>query len=98
MKTRYVVVKFPKRVTSSRDIHTYTKRTSNKEIMIRYYEEIKAKHPYSNVKLMTEEEAKAFDHAVYKYFKDIEIAKLKRLDERMAKLNACYTFYDNFSR
>lgn len=98
MKTRYVVVKFPKRVTSGLDIHIYNKRTSNKEIMMRYHEEIKTKHPYSNVKLMTEEEAKTFKQAVYKYFKDIEIAKLKRLDERMAKLNACYTFYDNFSR
>ena len=97
-KTRYAVVKFPKKITTVMDVNIYGKKTSNKEIMIKYYEEISAKHPHSNVKLLTEEQAKAFKDAVRKHFRDIEDAKLKRLDERMAKLNACYTFYDNFSR
>ena len=97
-KIRYVVVSTPKRLTRAMDIHQWSKCTSNKEIMMKYYEEIKAKHPTERVYLLTLEQAEKFRHTVSKHFKDIEAAKLRRLDERMAKLNACYTFYDNFKR
>lgn len=95
-KTRYVVVSIPKRLTRAMDIHQWSKCTSNKEIMMKYYEEIKTKHPTERVYLLTLEQAEKFRHAVIKHFRDIEAAKLKRLDEKITRLNAYYTFYDNF--
>ena len=97
-KTRYLVVTTPKKVTSARQIHAYSKCTSNKAIMEKYYEEIKNRYPNENVYLLTVEQTKELKKRVTKHFRDIEEAKLRRLDERMAKLNAYYTFYDNFKR
>ena len=49
-KTRYLVVTTPKKITSARQIHSYSKCTSNKAIMEKYYEEIIQLKP--NVKEM----------------------------------------------
>ena len=97
-KTRYLVVTTPKKITNARQIHAYSKCTSNKAIMEKYYEEIKNRYPNEEVYLLTVEQTKELKKRVVKHFRELEEKKLKRLDERIARLNAHYTFYDNFKR
>lgn len=64
----YAVVKYPKTFSPQHgdgEVHVYSKQTSNKEIMIEYYKEIKAKYGDNYyVHLMSREEAKRMEKEI----------------------------------
>lgn len=61
-KIIYVVVKYPKQIKRSHagyEFHTYSKQSSNKQKMLEYFHEIKARHSSMRVHLVTRETATA---------------------------------------
>jgi hypothetical protein len=65
----YVVVRFPKNLNGAKsfDLNVYTKTHSQKEKMIGYYEEQKARHTDCIVILTTKENAKMLKAVWYNY-------------------------------
>ena len=69
----YVVVRFPKSFDGARgfDFHIYSKQNSQKEKMVAYYEELKARHDNCYVILTTRENAKKMDKVWHNYVSNI---------------------------
>lgn len=65
----YVVVRFPKSLEGARgfDFNIYAKQNSQKEKMVAYYEELKARHNNCYVVLTTRENAKMMKKVWHNY-------------------------------
>ena len=82
----YVVVKTAKVIKEKEDFYVYSKKSSNKAVMIAYAEEIKGKYPHANVYLMTREKAQEKERAFYYWRKEQERKALKECDKRLNEL------------
>lgn len=65
----YVIVRFPKSLNGAKsfDFNIYSKQNSQKEKMVGYYEELKARHNNCYVILTTRENAKMMKKVWYNY-------------------------------
>lgn len=95
-KTIYAVVIIPKYIekndTSPLGCNVYSKQTSNKAVMIDYYNEIKRKHgKWARVYLVSRERAKEIEKQYYAWCRERErklLATLEGCSDKMATLMA----------
>lgn len=81
-KTIYVVVKVDANIDHPH-FHIYSKRTSNREVMLEYKKEIMKKFPEYQVGLLSREKAKSEEKRFYEWFHKIDEARDRKLREQM---------------
>ena len=81
----YAVIRYPthKKAPDYMDFTIYTKQTSNKEKMVDYYKEIKAKYPSCTVHLVTREKAQEIKKKWHLYCDDCATRMIKETEKNI---------------
>jgi hypothetical protein len=97
-KTIYVVMRSKRYPKETFDIHTYSRQTSNLEVMKKYRDEIQGKYPNWLVAVLPREQAKEIERKFHQHRKDIERKKLERFervsDELLIRKTYLESIYD----
>lgn len=80
------------------DLRVYSKQTSNKAVMVAYYEEIKARHPHHRVYLVTRERAKEIKREYYAWLKRVEAEKMARCEKNLNTLMTKQIYGESIKR